>query len=224
MKKPDIGQELLLLLLLILPMVYLGLIWPSLPDVMPTNFSVNGVADRVGNKSDFLLLMTFLFLTNLLLYFLFRYIPHVEKADIDPQETVVFRHKYYQIRFMIHIYLAIFTAAIIFMASKGHPFAIERWVFTGTGLLIGTIGLFLRRLEPNYFVGVRTPWTLKSDEIWRETHAFAGNLWVCTGAATIIAGFFLPVVTGTFLLIFIGGILAALPYIYSYRLFNTDKG
>ncbi|MBW8685375.1 SdpI family protein [Chitinophaga rhizophila] len=224
MKKPDIGQELLLLLLLLLPMIYLGIIWPSLPDVMPTNFSVNGVADRVGSKSDFLLLMTFLFLTNLLLYFLFRYIPHVDEPDADPNEMVIFHRKYYQIRFMIHIYLAIFTAAIIFMASQGHPFVIERWVFTGTGLLIGAIGLFLRRVEPNYFVGVRTPWTLKSEDIWRETHAFAGNLWVCTGAATIIAGFFLPVVTGTFLLIFIGGILAALPYIYSYRLFNTDKG
>ncbi|SFO14550.1 Uncharacterized membrane protein [Chitinophaga sp. YR627] len=225
MKKPDIGQELLLLLLLVLPMVYLGIIWPSLPSVMPTNFSVNGVADRVGSKSDFLLLMTFLFLTNLLLYFLFRYIPHVEdEAELHHQEMTLFQRKYYQIRFMIHIYLAIFTAAIIFMASQGHPFVIERWVFTGTGLLIGVIGLFLRKVEPNYFVGVRTPWTLKSEEIWRETHAFAGTLWLCTGAATIVAGFFLPVVTGTFLLIFIGGILAALPYIYSYRLFYTDKG
>jgi uncharacterized membrane protein len=224
MKKPVFGQELLLLLLLILPMIYLGIVWPSLPEVMPTNFYVNGVADRVGTKNDFLLLMIFLFFTNGLLYFLFRYVPHVDEPEIDQREMSLFQRKYYQIRFMIHIYLAIFTAAIIFMASHGHPFAIERWVFTGVGVLIAVIGIYLRRLQPNYFVGVRTPWTLKSDDIWRDTHAFAGYLWLCTGIVMIVAGFFLPVVTGTFVLIFVGGILAALPYIYSYRLFNTDKG
>jgi hypothetical protein len=229
MKKPDLGQELLLLLLLIMPMVYLGIIWPSMPAVMPTNFSIDGVPDRVGNKSDFLLLMTFLFLTNLLLYFLFRYIPHVDEADIDQsdahlQDMAAFQKKYYQIRFVIHIYLAIFTASIIFMASQHHPFVIERWVFTGVGLLIGVIGIYLKRLQPNYFVGVRTPWTLKSEEIWRETHTMAGNLWFYTGLVVVIAGFFLPVVTGVFLLMFVGAFLAALPFIYSYRLFNTDKG
>ena len=186
MKKPEIGQELLLLLLLILPMAYLGIIWPYMPEVMPTNFNVDGVAERVGNKSDFLLLMTFLFFTNGLLYFLFRY--------------------------------------IIFMASQGHPFVVERWVFTGVGMLIGVLGLYLKRLEPNYFIGVRTPWTLQSDDIWRLTHHFAGTLWLCTGIAMIVVGFFLPVVTGVFLLIFAGAILAALPYIYSFRLFHTDKG
>lgn len=224
MKKPDIGQELLIVLLLLLPMAYLGIIWPYMPEVMPTNFSLDGVADRVGTRSDFLLLMTFLFLTNLLLYFLFRYIPHVDEAAISSHETGIYRRKYYQIRFMIHIYLAIFTSSIIFMASEGHPFVIERWVFTGVGMLIGVLGIFLRRLEPNYFVGVRTPWTLQSDEIWRQTHLMAGNLWLCAGIATILVGFFLPVVTGVFLLIFTGAILAALPYIYSFRLFHTDRG
>jgi uncharacterized membrane protein len=221
MKKTDLGQELLILLLLVVPMVYLGVIWPYMPDVMPNNFSIDGVADRVGTKSDFLLLMTFLYLTNLLLYFLFRYIPHMDEPGAN---ATVFRRKYYQIRFMIHIYLAIFTGAIIFMASEGHPFVVERWVFTGVGMLIGVLGLFLRRLEPNSFVGVRTPWTLLSEDIWRQTHLMAGNLWTCTGVVTIIAGFFLPVVTGVFLLIFAGAILAALPFIYSFRLYNTDKG
>jgi len=224
MKKPDIGQELLLLLLLLLPMVYLGIIWPSLPDIIPTNFSIKGVPERIGLKSDFLLLMIFLFLTNLVLYFLFRYMPHVEDPALSTEPLKVLEAKYYRIRFLIHIYLAVFTGMIIFMVSWGRPFVMERWVFCGVGILIGGIGFYLRRLQPNYFVGVRTPWTLKSTEIWQQTHQMAGTLWMCAGGATIIAGFFMPVVTGVFVLIFLGAILAALPYIYSYRLFNTDKG
>lgn len=224
MKKPDIGQELLLLLLLLLPMVYLGVIWPSLPATIPTNFNIEGVPERVGLKSDFLLLMIFLFLTNLMLYFLFRYIPHVEEPTLSIEPLKILQAKYYRIRFQIHIYLAVFTSVIIFMVSQGRPFVMERWVFPGVGVLIVGIGFYLRRLQPNYFVGVRTPWTLKSTDIWRQTHQMAGTLWISAGVASVIAGFFMPVVPGVFLLIFLGAILAALPYIYSYRLFNTDKG
>jgi uncharacterized membrane protein len=224
MKKPDIGQELLLLLLLLLPMIYLGVIWPSLPDVIPTNFSLEGLPERVGQKSDFLLLMIFLFLTNLLLYFLFRYIPHVEEPTLSEEPLSVLQQKYYKIRFLIHIYLAVFSSAIIFMVSQGRPFVMERWVFMGVGILIGGIGIYLRKLQPNYFVGVRTPWTLQSPQIWRQTHNMAGTLWICAGIVMILSGFFMPVVTGVFVLIFLGAALAFLPYIYSFRLYNTDKG
>ncbi|GAA3922609.1 SdpI family protein [Chitinophaga oryziterrae] len=205
-------------------MVYLGVIWPSLPATIPTNFNIEGVPERVGLKSDFLLLMIFLFLTNLMLYFLFRYIPHVEEPTLSIEPLKILQAKYYRIRFQIHIYLAVFTSVIIFMVSQGRPFVMERWVFPGVGVLIVGIGFYLRRLQPNYFVGVRTPWTLKSTDIWRQTHQMAGTLWISAGAASVIAGFFMPVVPGVFLLIFLGAILAALPYIYSYRLFNTDKG
>ncbi|RFM34195.1 hypothetical protein DXN04_12990 [Chitinophaga silvisoli] len=224
MKKTDLGQELLLLLLLLMPMAYLGIIWPSMPDLFPNNYSVTGIPERVGTKGDFLLLMTFLFLTNLMLYFLFRYLPHVDHADFPEANEHLQRQQYYRIRFSIHIYLAVFTSAIIWMVSTGKSLMMERWVFTGVGILIAVIGLYLRRLQPNYFVGVRTPWTLQSTEIWQQTHLMAGNLWMWTGIATFLSGFFLPVVSGVFVLIFIGGILAALPYIYSFRLYHTDKG
>lgn len=223
MQKTDIPKELLLLLLLLIPMAYLGIIWNWLPAEIPTNFDINGVPQRIGGKSDILLLMIFLFLTNLLLYFLFRYLPSASEEETPPA-TAAHLREYYRIRFMIHIYLAIFTSLIIFMVSRGLPFFMERWAFIGVGLLIALLGAYLKRLEPNYFVGVRTPWTLQSKDIWKKTHAMAGNLWLWTGIVTIVAGFFLPLVTGVFVLMFAGAILAALPYIYSFRLKNEDKG
>lgn len=224
MKKTDLGQELLILLLLLMPMAYLGIIWPSMPEMFPNNFSVTGVPERIGTKSDFLLLMTFLYATNVMLYFLFRYLPRVDETDFPEANIDLQRQQYYRIRFSIHIYLAVFTGVIIFMVSHGRAFIMERWVFTGVGILITVIGLYLRKLHPNYFVGVRTPWTLQSTEIWQQTHLMAGNLWMWTGLVTLLAGFFLPVVTGVFLLFFIGAILAALPFIYSFRLYHTDQG
>jgi hypothetical protein len=224
MKRPDIGRELLIIALLLLPMLYLGFIWPSLPEIMPSNFNVAGVAERVGTKNDLLLLMGFLFLSNLALYALFRYLPRTDEVATGFNSGEEVRKQFYTIRFFIHIYLFIFTTGIIFMASQGHSFVIERWVFVGVGLLILILGNFLRRLQPNFFVGVRTPWTLGDAGIWRKTHQFAGALWLGAGIVTVIAGFFLPVVTGVFIIMFFGVILAALPYIYSFRLYNTDKG
>ncbi|PSL47487.1 uncharacterized protein DUF1648 [Chitinophaga niastensis] len=225
MKQPDYTKELLILALLLVPMVYLAIIWNYLPAVIPTNFNATGVPERVGAKSDFLLLMIFLFFTNALIYFLFRYIPKVDETQVVPASTEAELNKeYYRIRFLIHSYQAVFTCIIIFMVSKGQPFVMEHWAFVGVGLLIVGIGYYLRKLKPNNYVGVRTPWTLQSSEVWTETHRMASNLWISAGAVIIVAGFFLSLITGVFIIFFVAIVLAALPYIYSFRLYNKDKG
>lgn len=224
MKQTDLVKEVLLLALVILPMVYLGAIWNSLPEIIPTNFNLNGVPDRAGDKSEFLLLMIFLFFTNGLLYFLFRYVPKVGEDETTAAEVAAHVRAYYAIRFRIHIYLAVFTSLIIYLVSAGRELFLEKWVFVGVGVLIVFIGFYLRRLEPNNFVGVRTPWTLKDVGIWRETHRVAGLLWIFVGIGIIVGGIFLTVVSGVFLFIFAAGALAALPYIYSYRLFYKTQG
>lgn len=222
MKQTDLFKEVLLLALLILPMVYLGAIWNTLPEIIPTNFNLNGVPDRTGDKSEFLLLMIFLFFTNGLLYFLFRYIPKLEEDETAEVDAHI--RAYYAIRFRIHIYLAVFTSLIIYLVSIGRELFLEKWVFIGVGILIVFIGFYLRRLEPNNFVGVRTPWTLQDDGIWRETHRMASLLWIFVGIGIIVGGIFLTVVSGVFLFIFAAGALAALPYIYSYRQFYKTQG
>jgi uncharacterized membrane protein len=216
MKQPDLTRELLILALLLVPMAYLAIIWNALPAIIPSG----GL--EIGSKSDFLLLMIFLFFTNALIYFLFRYIPREDDAQEASAEA---DHKeYYRIRFLIHSYQALFTCIIIFMVSQGRPFIMERWAFIGVGLLITGIGYYLRRLKPNNYVGVRTPWTLQSDEVWKETHQMASTLWISAGLVIIVAGFFLSLITGVFIIFFAAIVLAALPYIYSFRLYNKDKG
>ncbi|RFS21015.1 hypothetical protein DVR12_16835 [Chitinophaga silvatica] len=216
MKPKDLPKELLILALLLLPMVYLAIIWNHLPQNIPSSFNPSGE----GGKSDFLLLMIFLFFTNGLIYILFRYLP-----DTNTMTTTVAEHKeYYRIRFIIHIYQSIFTCLIIFMVSQGQPFIMERWVFVGDGVLITGIGIYLRKLKPNYYVGVRTAYTLKSPEIWNQTHRMASTLWITAGIVIIISGFFLSLITGVFIIFFVALVLAALPYIYSFRLYYKDKG
>ncbi|MEC5146859.1 SdpI family protein [Chitinophaga sp. 212800010-3] len=220
MKQPDLTKELLILALLLVPMAYLAIIWNYLPTTLPGNPE----SQEVSSRSDFLLLMIFLFFTNALIYFLFRYIPKADEAQVAPSAIELEHREYYRIRFMIHTYQALFTCAIIFLVSQGRAFVMERWAFVGVGLLITGIGYYLRRLKPNNYVGVRTPWTLQSAEVWNRTHQMASNLWVSAGVVIMISGFFLSLITGVFIIFFAAIVLAALPYIYSFRLYNQDKG
>lgn len=223
MKKPDFTRELLILALLLVPMVYLAVIYKDLPVVLSNSVNAAG-SPEMGTKNDFLLLMIFLFFTNGLIYFLFRYIPRADETQVRPTAIEMEHKEYYRIRFLIHSYQAVFTCIIIFLVSQGKPFVMERWAFIGVGLLIVGIGAYLRKLKPNNYVGVRTPWTLQSPEIWTETHQMASTLWISIGVVIIIGGFFLSLITGVFIIFFAALVLAALPYIYSFRLYNKDKG
>jgi uncharacterized membrane protein len=53
------------------------------------------------------------------------------------------------------------------------------------------IGNLLPRARPNWFVGIRTPWTLSSDRVWEKTHRFGGRVFVAGGILITIAGFLL---------------------------------
>lgn len=223
MKKPDFTRELLILALLLVPMAYLAIVWNHLPAVLSNDGNIAG-SPEMGTKSDFLLLMIFLFFTNALIYFLFRYIPAAGETQLKPSAIEMEHKEFYRIRFLIHSYQAIFTCIIIFLVSQGKSFVMERWAFIGVGLLIVGIGAYLRKLKPNNYVGVRTPWTLQSTAVWTETHQMASKLWISAGVVIIVAGFFLSLITGVFIIFFVAIVLAALPYIYSFRLYNKDKG
>ncbi|RAJ11015.1 hypothetical protein LX64_00622 [Chitinophaga skermanii] len=223
MIRPNYFREILFIALLFLPMVYLGIVWPSLPNIFPSNYNLfTGTPERVGPKSDILLLLIFLFVTNGVLYALFRYIPKTE--DEPPQEAKSHMAQYYRIRFRIHFFLSLFSCTLIWMASHGKVMFLEKWTFLFVGLMVATIGVFLKNLHPNNYVGVRTPWTLQSDINWTLTHHMASKLWLFTGIAIAVGGMFIPMVAGICLFIVTAGILAYLPFVYSYRLFYKEQG
>ena len=63
----------------------------------------------------------------------------------------------------------------------GHTFNITMIVFPMAGLLFIVLGNFMSKLRPNWFVGVRTPWTLSSKLSWDKTHRLAGWLFMLMG-------------------------------------------
>lgn len=111
---------------------------------------------------------------------------------------------------------------VVLAAGMGYPVDMNRVVPIGVGVLFVVIGNYLGKTTKNFFLGIRTPWTLASDEVWRRTHRLAGWLFVLAGI--IIAA------TGVFNIIrvwlFLGVVLTAalVPVVYSYLLYRRLEG
>jgi len=80
-------------------------------------------------------------------------------------------------------------------------------------------GLFMPKIKRNYFVGIKTPWTLQSDEVWIKTHKFAGKSMVVGGGLAFLTVFLKSQVAfGFFIVIVLTS--ALLPIVYSYLLYR----
>jgi uncharacterized membrane protein len=105
---------------------------------------------------------------------------------------------------------------LVLLAGLGWAVPMNRLLLVGTGALLVIIGNFMGKVTMNFFVGIRTPWTLAEPEVWLRTHRFAGKVIVFGGVAIAIAG-----LLGAGLHFLIVGVLltALVPAIYSYLVY-----
>ena len=100
---------------------------------------------------------------------------------------------------------------------------VGQFVLASVGILIAITGNYMNSIKPNYFIGIRTPWTLEDSEVWKKTHRFASKLWIVGGVLMTVSAF-IPFLKGSpFFILGAVLILAGIPFIYSYQLFNKLK-
>jgi uncharacterized membrane protein len=98
-----------------------------------------------------------------------------------------FRSIYDILRLVVLGFLFLITAAVL-LADAGYPLAVFPVVNTLLGVFLIILGNFLPKIRKNFFVGVRTPWTLANDEVWLKTHRLAGWVFVFGGLALVVEG------------------------------------
>ncbi len=198
----------------ILPFLYLAYIWNDLPQKVPMHWDVSGNVNRWGDKAELILLI---FLLPVLIYAIFLLVP-----IIDPKNKIKYSDKKFQnLKFALTIFTSGLALFIIYSAQKGSASTVFLVIFVG--LLFSLIGNYLKTVKPNYFIGIRTPWTLENETIWKETHKFAGILWFFGGLAVVIAGIFLKKEYAFPFLLTVTVIISLIPVIYSYVKFRKIK-
>lgn len=159
-----------------------AVVYPRLPETMPTHFDMSGQPNGWSSRL-FGAWVVPLFL--LLMWGLVRVLP-----AIDPRGSnyAKFGGAFEGIIVSIMLFM-LGMHIVILRASLGYPLAMQRVIPFGIGVLFIVIGNLLPRARPNWFVGIRTPWTLSSDRVWEKTHRLGGRLFVAGGIIITVAAF-----------------------------------
>lgn len=205
------SMDIAALIIWLLPMAYAAYIYSSLPSSVPIHFDINGKPDRYGSRGEFLTMQGVLIGMSAFVYLLLKFLP-----AIDPKKYVKYGEATFQ---KLALGLVLFLAALdiaIAYATVNQNFEVGKLILPVVGLLFAFIGNIMNSIKPNYFAGVRTPWTLEDPDTWRSTHRLAGKLWFVGGISLTIAVLLLPNKAAMIVFFIIIAILVLIPVIYSY--------
>lgn len=189
--------------------------YPQLPPTVATHWNLRGTADGFSSRA---MAVSIIPAVILLMTGLFNVLP---KLDPRGDNYSKFIGTYWLIANAVIVFMLVAHGMII-ATGLGYSVKIDRLMPIGVGVLFIVLGNYLTRVEPNWFVGIRTPWTLSSDTVWRKTHRTGGWLMVL-GGLVIAACAFLP--HGAFLPLLIAAILimSVIPIVQSYVLWKREK-
>lgn len=215
MKPTNLTREIILWGIILIPLVYLAVVWNELPERVPVHFNHKGEADGWSGKVAMIgIVVGTTALLNLLLLFIPR---------IDPKQKLAYMgSKYHQLRFILVIFMTAMSVFIVYNAQHQGPLKVHI-LFILMGAMIAALGNYFQAVKPNYFIGIRTPWTLESEQVWRKTHRMGGILWIIGGLVMIILAL-LPT-SGIHRLVFIAivVIMVLVPVIYSFIEYRKEQ-
>jgi len=198
-------------LLLLIAAMFAGAIaaWPTAPAAIPMHWNFDGSVDGYGGKIEGLLGIPLLALA---IYLLMRYLPRIDPGRANYAR---FGGAYTAIRAGIVVLMAVLYGVILSSVLQ-HPVDVARAVPLAVGALFVLLGTVLGKVRPNWFVGIRTPWTMSSKISWVRTHRLAGWLFILLGALFAATGAFK---LGSFGFVATGAVIAVVVVLFAYSYF-----
>jgi uncharacterized membrane protein len=183
-------------------------VYARLPERLPVHWGFDGEVNRYGSRVEGAFLLPGMMVV---VWLLLRFLPR-----IDPRRAnyAKFSDTYDLLVNSLVALLAVMQVALLGTAL-GWPISMERLVPALVGLQFLILGNALPRARPNWWFGIRTPWTLSNDRVWMRTHRVGGYLLAGAGVVMLVAAA-LPRIW-TFALGAAAAVLAAFgSLIYSY--------
>jgi uncharacterized membrane protein len=196
------------LLIVVAAFMASAVVYPRLPETMTTHWDMSGRPDGWSNRMWGALTLPIFLLG---MWALVQILPR-----IDPRGSnyAKFGGAFEAIIVSVMLFM-LALHVVVLRASLGYPVQMQRIMPIGIGILLVVIGNLLPRARPNWFVGIRTPWTLSSDRVWEKTHRFGGRVFVAGGVLITIAGF-LWVQWAQVVLVTVVTVCAVAVLLYSY--------
>jgi uncharacterized membrane protein len=189
--------------------------YANFPPLIASHWNIAGEVDGWMSRG----LGAFLFPGLILVfYLLLLFLPSLDPKKKQYQD---FPKVYHIVKNMIVAFMFILYILTSFY-NLGFNINITIATTSLVGILLFIMGLYMNKIKSNWFLGIRTPWTMSSDKVWEKTHKLGGWMFCIFGLLIMACGF-APVSWRAWLFI-IGIILAIFPvYIYSYLVYRKEK-
>lgn len=201
-------------MLLAAPFVVLAVLWPDLPARIPTHWGLSGQVDGWSSRAFGALLLP---VVNVAAFLLLLFLPVLDprmKKGVEGNSLAVLGI----VRLSIVALLA-FMFGVQMAVALGLRVDSGRLIINGLLVFFLVMGNFFGSLRPNYFVGIRTPWTLESPETWRATHRVGGRILVFGSLLLMGLQFVVPNISAAFSAFVLG--LAVWSMVYSWSHHRT---
>lgn len=201
-------------ILIVMQFALSAVFFQDLPKKLPTHWNIQGHADSFVDKSFAVWMMPGL---TVLILILFHYLPNWDPYKKNYKK---FKKEWEIIKTLLVTFFAYFHFVTIYISLNPQK-SILPFLFAGLGVLFVSLGNYLSKIRQNWFLGIRTPWTLSDEDNWNKTHRYASWTFVLAGTVTLFLGIF-----GIFSpeIIFVIIMTAAiLPILYSFLLFKKSE-
>jgi uncharacterized membrane protein len=185
--------------------------WNQIPDtqLIPVHYGINGLPDRYGGKLEGLLAIPLL---GMGLTALFSILPCLEPRS----DHLLRSKKAYFVTALSSMILLLSLHTAIILQALGWRINVATVAAVGVSILLAVIGNYLSKVRSNFSFGIRTPWTLSSEQSWNKTHRLGGRLLFTLGISGTIAA--LVNANQLFLLLILGGTVS----IQQFSLWKLD--
>lgn len=188
--------------------------YPQLPDRLASHWNAEGLVDGHMTKFWGLFLMPMIALAAFLLF--------IALPKIDPlKENIEKFRKQYDTFIIMFVLFLFYLYILTLLFNLGFYFNIVLMTVPAFSALFYYIGIMMESAKRNWFIGIRTPWTLSSDKVWKKTHKLGSKLFKAAGI-TSLGGLILPDYAIYFVIIPVIGV-AVYTIIYSYLEYKKIK-
>ena len=207
-------NRILALILLILSFAASFFAYPYLPDKIAIHWNMEGNADGFSGKAFGLFLVPII---SIFFYMLLLLMPKIDPLKKNIDKFSGYYYGFINIFLAFMLYLHIITIA----QNSGFAFNMAYALIPAMAVLFFIVGMVLEKAKMNWTMGIRTPWTMSSENVWNKTHKLGAKCFKAAAVASL-AGLAFP--KYAFFVFMAALILAGLvPVVYSYVEFAREK-
>ena len=211
------GSILAMWLLALLPLVLVAVFYSRLPDQVPMHWGFDGEINRYGSKNELWLIGAL----GPLFALLFQFLPRLDPKRRNYEK---FQTYYEAFSLVLVAFIAVMMGVALLESFRPGTLSMGRVVSALVGLLFLFVGNLMGKVKPNFFMGIRNPWTLSNPDVWNRAHRLGGGLFFLTGLVTVVSAILLPEPV-TFAVLMAGTLLTALiPTVMSYFWYKKVAG